>query len=103
MIMDNENGNEFEKETQNENENENGNENGKDNDNTAESTALAFKNQKIDVVGIHDEVKKSFIAYSMSVITSRALPDVRDGLKPGQRRILYAMYEDNITYDRPFP
>lgn len=57
MIMDNENGNEFEKETQNENENENGNENGKDNDNTAESTALAFKNQKIDVVGIHDEVK----------------------------------------------
>ena len=38
----------------------------------------------------------------MSVITSRALPDVRDGMKPGQRRILYAMYEDNLTYDKPF-
>ena len=48
------------------------------------------------------EVKSSFIEYSMSVITSRALPDVRDGMKPGQRRILYAMYEDHLTYDRPF-
>lgn len=110
--MNNENGNEFEREKENENENlnenldenenETENENGKDKDNAAESTALSFENQKIDVVGIHDEVKRSFIAYSMSVITSRALPDVRDGLKPGQRRILYAMYEDNITYDRPF-
>ena len=48
------------------------------------------------------EVKKSFIEYSMSVITSRALPDVRDGMKPGQRRILWAMYEDHITHDHPF-
>ena len=48
------------------------------------------------------EVKTSFIEYSMSVITSRALPDVRDGMKPGQRRILYAMYEDNLTHDKPF-
>ncbi|MBQ8398134.1 MAG: DNA gyrase subunit A [Clostridia bacterium] len=48
------------------------------------------------------EVKKSFIEYSMSVIVSRALPDVRDGMKPGQRRILYAMYEDHLTYDKPF-
>ena len=48
------------------------------------------------------EVKKSFLEYSMSVITSRALPDVRDGMKPGQRRILYAMYEDHLTYDKPF-
>ena len=48
------------------------------------------------------EVETSFIEYSMSVITSRALPDVRDGMKPGQRRILYAMYEDNLTHDRPF-
>ena len=48
------------------------------------------------------EVKKSFIEYSMSVIASRALPDVRDGMKPGQRRIMYAMYEDNLTYDKPF-
>ena len=48
------------------------------------------------------EVEASFIEYSMSVITSRALPDVRDGMKPGQRRILYAMYEDNLTHDKPF-
>ena len=48
------------------------------------------------------EVETSFIEYSMSVITSRALPDVRDGMKPGQRRILYAMYEDNLTHDKPF-
>ena len=48
------------------------------------------------------ELKSAFIEYSMSVITSRALPDVRDGMKPGQRRILYAMYEDHLTYDKPF-
>ncbi len=48
------------------------------------------------------EIKTSFIEYSMSVITSRALPDVRDGMKPGQRRIMYAMYEDNLTHDKPF-
>ncbi|MBQ7320506.1 MAG: DNA gyrase subunit A [Clostridia bacterium] len=48
------------------------------------------------------EVKQSFIEYSMSVIMSRALPDVRDGMKPGQRRVLYAMYEDNLTHDKPF-
>ena len=48
------------------------------------------------------EVKQSFLEYSMSVIISRALPDVRDGMKPGQRRILYAMYEDGLTYDKPF-
>ena len=48
------------------------------------------------------EIKTSFIEYSMSVITARALPDVRDGMKPGQRRILYAMYEDHLTYDKPF-
>ena len=48
------------------------------------------------------EVKKSFIEYSMSVIAARALPDARDGMKPGQRRIMYAMYEDNLTYDKPF-
>ncbi|MBR7098954.1 MAG: DNA gyrase subunit A [Clostridia bacterium] len=48
------------------------------------------------------EVKKSFIEYSMSVIISRALPDVRDGMKPGQRRILYAMYEDGLVHSKPF-
>ena len=61
-----------------------------------------FPNQKIVDIEIDKEVKKSFIDYSMSVIMSRALPDVRDGLKPVHRRILYAMYEDHLTYDRPF-
>ena len=63
---------------------------------------LEFENQKIVDVDMEKEVKKSFIEYSMSVIASRALPDVRDGMKPGQRRIMYAMYEDNLTYDKPF-
>ena len=48
------------------------------------------------------EMKTSYIEYAMSVIVGRALPDVRDGLKPVHRRILYAMYEDNLTSDRPF-
>ena len=48
------------------------------------------------------EMEKSYIEYAMSVIVGRALPDVRDGLKPVHRRILYAMYEDNLTYDHPF-
>ncbi len=61
-----------------------------------------YSYQKIVDVNLEKEVKKSFIDYSMSVITSRALPDVRDGMKPGQRRILYAMYEDHLTYDKPF-
>ncbi len=63
---------------------------------------LSFRNQKIIDVEMSNEVKKSFIEYSMSVITSRALPDVRDGMKPGQRRILWAMYEDHLTSDRAF-
>ena len=61
-----------------------------------------FENQKIIDVGIEREVKKSFIEYSMSVIMARALPDVRDGMKPGQRRILYAMYEDGLVHSKPF-
>ncbi|MBS7369027.1 MAG: DNA gyrase subunit A, partial [Oscillospiraceae bacterium] len=61
-----------------------------------------FPNQKIVDIEIDREVKKSFIDYSMSVIMARALPDVRDGLKPVHRRILYAMYEDHLTYDKPF-
>ena len=61
-----------------------------------------FENQKIVDINMEKEVKKSFIEYSMSVIMSRALPDVRDGMKPGQRRILYAMHEDNLTHDNPF-
>ncbi len=63
---------------------------------------LEFSNQKITDVGLSKEVKKAFIDYSMSVIVSRALPDVRDGLKPVHRRILYAMYEDHLTHDKPF-
>lgn len=61
-----------------------------------------FKNQKIVDVQLAKEVKTAFINYSMSVIVSRALPDVRDGLKPVHRRILYAMYEDHLTHDQPF-
>ncbi len=63
---------------------------------------LLFENQKIIDIRMEKEVKKSFLEYSMSVIMSRALPDARDGLKPGQRRILYAMYEDKLTHDKPF-
>lgn len=63
---------------------------------------IEFPLQKIEIQDMEKEVKSSFIEYSMSVITSRALPDVRDGMKPGQRRILYAMYEDHLTYDKPF-
>ena len=63
---------------------------------------LKFENQKITDIGMEKEVKKSFIEYAMSVIISRALPDVRDGMKPGQRRVIYAMYEDHLTHDKPF-
>jgi len=51
---------------------------------------------------IEKEVKRSFIEYAMSVIIDRALPDVRDGLKPVHRRILYAMHQDGLTYNKPF-
>ena len=66
------------------------------------SQDIEFPLQKIVNKDMEKEVRTSFIEYSMSVITSRALPDVRDGMKPGQRRIMYAMYEDNLTHDRPF-
>ena len=66
------------------------------------SSDIEFPLQKIEPRDMRKEVETSFIEYSMSVITSRALPDVRDGMKPGQRRILYAMYEDNLTHDKPF-
>ena len=69
---------------------------------TYKSTDIEFPMQRIETRDMEKEVKTSFIEYSMSVITSRALPDVRDGMKPGQRRILYAMYEDNLTHDKPF-
>ena len=66
------------------------------------SNDIEFPFQRIEDRDMEKEVRQSFIEYSMSVITSRALPDVRDGMKPGQRRILYAMYEDNLTHDKPF-
>jgi len=58
--------------------------------------------QIIHNTGIEDEIKSCYIDYAMSVIVGRALPDVRDGMKPVHRRILYAMYEDRLTYDKPF-
>lgn len=57
---------------------------------------------KVIDVDIENEMKTSFLAYSMSVIVSRALPDVRDGLKPVHRRILYTMFEDGLTFDKPY-
>lgn len=58
--------------------------------------------QKIINVDLEKEMKKSFLDYSMSVIVSRALPDVRDGLKPVHRRILYTMFENNLSPDKPY-
>ena len=61
-----------------------------------------FENQTVIPVEITKEMKKSYINYAMSVIVGRALPDVRDGLKPVHRRILYAMYEANLYPERPY-
>lgn len=61
-----------------------------------------YEQQKIQQVDLEREMKKSYIDYAMSVIVGRALPDVRDGLKPVHRRILYAMYEDGLTSDKPY-
>ena len=63
---------------------------------------IEFPEQKILPVNMEANLKKSFIEYSMSVIVSRALPDARDGMKPGQRRVLYSMWEDNLTSDKQF-
>src|ERR1035438_6150422 len=60
------------------------------------STPLFAANEKVEKINVADEIKNSFLDYSMSVIISRALPDVRDGLKPSQRRILYAMHRLNL-------
>jgi DNA gyrase subunit A len=64
------------------------------------STPLFAANEKIQKINVADEIKNSFLDYSMSVIISRALPDVRDGLKPSQRRILYAMNELGVMPNR---
>ena len=63
---------------------------------------IRYPEQKIVNSPLVPEMEKSYIEYAMSVIKSRALPDVRDGLKPVHRRILYAMYEDGLTSDKPF-
>ncbi len=63
---------------------------------------IRYPNQKIVTSPLVPEMEQSYIEYAMSVIVGRALPDVRDGLKPVHRRILYAMYEDNLTSDKPF-
>ena len=63
---------------------------------------IRYPNQHIVTSPLVPEMEKSYIEYAMSVIVGRALPDVRDGLKPVHRRILYAMYEDNLTADKPF-
>ncbi len=64
--------------------------------------AESVANQKIINVEINNEMRTSFLSYSMSVITSRALPDVRDGMKPVHRRILYTMYENNLYPDKAY-
>ena len=58
--------------------------------------------EKLIPINIEDEMKSAYIDYSMSVIVSRALPDVRDGLKPVHRRILYAMNESSCHYNKPY-
>lgn len=63
---------------------------------------IRFPEQAIVTSPLVQEMEKSYIEYAMSVIVGRALPDVRDGLKPVHRRILYAMYEDGLTHDKPF-
>ena len=63
---------------------------------------IRYPDQKIVQSDLVHEMEDSYIEYAMSVIVGRALPDVRDGLKPVHRRILYAMYEDNLTRDKPF-
>ena len=61
-----------------------------------------LETQTIVEVDIEKRMKEAFIDYAMSVIISRALPDVRDGLKPVHRRILYSMSEEHLTADKPF-
>ena len=63
---------------------------------------IRFPDQVIKTAPLVKEMEDSYIEYAMSVIVGRALPDVRDGLKPVHRRILYAMYEDGLTSDKPF-
>src|SRR5256714_2908862 len=63
-------------------------------------TPVYHQNEKVEKINVADEIKNSFLDYSMSVIISRALPDARDGLKPSQRRILYAMHDLSLFPNR---
>ena len=67
-----------------------------------EERDISFPNQKIVEINLEHEMESAYIEYAMSVIVGRALPDVRDGLKPVHRRILYSMYESGLTSDKPF-
>ncbi len=69
----------------------------------AGNTPLFAANEKVSKINVAEEIKNSFLDYSMSVIISRALPDVRDGLKPSQRRILYAMHDLGVMPNRQAP
>ena len=60
------------------------------------------KDNNIKLISMHDEMSSSYLSYAMSVIVSRALPDVRDGLKPVHRRILYAMYKGGYDWSKEF-
>ena len=60
------------------------------------------QNETIEPINVAEEVSRSFLDYSMSVIISRALPDARDGLKPSQRRILFAMHEMRLTWNQSY-
>ena len=66
------------------------------------SSEINFEGQKVINIDVENEVRNAFIDYAMSVITARALPDVRDGLKPVHRRILYTMHRANLTPDKPY-
>lgn len=66
-----------------------------------ENIITPYDGEKLIEVELNSEMKKAYIDYAMSVIVGRALPDVRDGLKPVHRRILYSMYEDGYTHDKP--
>ncbi len=66
------------------------------------SSEISFEGQKVVEIDVEKEVREAFINYSMSVITARALPDVRDGLKPVHRRILYTMHQAGLTPDKPY-
>ncbi|HEY8260227.1 MAG TPA: DNA gyrase subunit A, partial [Methylosinus sp.] len=71
-------------------------------DDDTEKSGAAAPGSDIRPVSIADEMKRSYLDYAMSVIVSRALPDVRDGLKPVHRRIMFSMHENGHTPDKPY-